>query len=460
MTDNNEQLTSKLPGFSIKLDKRNWTQWWDQLVKISIANTDVFQLITMGIQPDWTMPQLTIANASGVGPPRVRAPKYAPDGDEEGGKELWKDDCSEVKRKKVKYETDLNYIFVMIIRNPDELISAELEQLTDYRDKMVNKDIVWLLEKLQYIATGHGGASVAFDALDYIELKPESYDRAGFIKLAKDAANSRKRFLSRNPDTKLLLEAFLDAIMVMKLKGFVQLKDKLNEIYSKKVWPTTEEMVNDMMNYLTALEAANRNDENHGQLKANIAKLEENEYKLMALAVEMQELQEIVNSGREEVNAFKANIEAYTSSIPTSKNIKRPFGAKQSKKKDETSKQTKTRVKFCLNCGKSGHQYRECKEKKSVCGSCGKHHHTTMHNTVLEIIARRDKRIPFYSNQKNNVEDQAANILDIDYSDDSVMDELEESYNSMIQEEYEHAYTGDLDDDLDIEDLAQAMHRM
>ena len=55
-------------------------------------------------------------------------------------------------------------------------------------------------------------------------MKPESYDRAGFIKLAKDAANSRKRFMSRNTDTKMLLEAFLDAIMVMKLKGFAQLK--------------------------------------------------------------------------------------------------------------------------------------------------------------------------------------------------------------------------------------------
>ena len=30
----------------------------------------------------------------------------------------------------------------------------------------------------------------------------------------------------------------------------------------------------------------------------------------------------------------------------------------------------------------------------------------------------------------------------------------------MIQEEHERAYTGDLDDELDIEDLAQAMHRM
>ena len=108
----------------------------------------------------------------------------------------------------------------MIIRNSDELISAELEQCAEYAQKMIEKDIIWLIEKLQFIATGHGGASVALDALEYIELKADTYDRAGFVKLARDAANSRKRFLSRNPDTKLLLEAFLDAIMVLKLKGF------------------------------------------------------------------------------------------------------------------------------------------------------------------------------------------------------------------------------------------------
>ena len=109
--------------------------------------------------------------------------------------------------------------------------------------------------------------------------------------------------MSRNSDTKMLLEAFLDAIMVMKLKGFGQLKDKLNEIYSKKVWPTTDEIVNDIMNYMTALEAANRNDDNHGQLKANMAELEEEEYKLMALAAEMKNLQERVSSKREKIIA-------------------------------------------------------------------------------------------------------------------------------------------------------------
>jgi hypothetical protein len=459
MIDNNDQLY-KLPGFSIKLDKRNWTQWWDQLVKISISNTAVYQLITKGIVPDWTAPQLTIANTSETGPTYIRAPKYSPDGDDEGGKELWKEDCSEVKRRKLKYEMDLNYIFVMIIRNPDELISAELEQLTEYEDKLVEKDIVWLLDKLQFIATGHGGGSVAFDALDYIELKPESYDRAGFIKLAKDAANSRKRFMSRNSDTKMLLEAFLDAIMVMKLKGFPQLKDKLNNIYSKKVWPTAEEIVNDILNYMTALEASNRNDGNHGQMKANIAELEENEYKLMALAIKMQELQRKVNSGREKVNALKASIEKYTSNIPMSKNAKRSFGARLSEK-DKTSNKSRTKRIFCLNCGRSGHKYRECKEKKTVCGTCGEYHHTTMHKTVSGIIAKREKKAPFYRSKKNSGEDQAVDIPDIDFSDDSMMDELEESYNSMIQEEHKHAYTRELDEDeLDIEDLAVAMHRM
>ena len=459
MTDN-EQKNNKSAGFSIKLSKKNWSQWWDELMKICMENTAVYQLITNGTEPDWTLPQLTIANPFGPIPARVRAPKYSPDGDDEGGKEIWKDDCSEIRRRKHKYETDLSHIFVMIIRNPDELISAELEQLTDYQIKMEQKNILWLLEKLQYITTGHGGASVALDALDYIELKPESYDRAGFIKLAKDAANSRKRFISRNTDTKKLLEAFLDAIMVMKLKGFAQLKDKLNEIYSKKVWPTTEEIVNDMMNYMTALEAANRNDDNHGQLKANIAELEEGEYKLMALATEMQNLREEVNSKREIVSAYKANVDAFVSGIPVSKHMKKSFGVKHTKKDDSTGKKS-PRMNLCLNCGKNGHQWRECTEKKAVCGSCGKHHHTTMHKTIQEIIARRENRLPFNRGQKkSNAEDQAANILDIDYSDESVMDELEESYNSMIQEEHELAYTGDLDDDLDIEDLAQAMHRM
>jgi hypothetical protein len=180
----------------------------------------------------------------------------------------------------------------------------------------------------------------------------------------------------------------------------------------------------------------------------------------MALAVEMKNLQERVSSKREKINAYKADIEAFVSNTSMSKYVKRPPGGRQLKK-DETAGKRLLKMNLCLNCGKSGHQWKECTESKAVCGSCGRHHHTTMHKTVLEIIARRENRLPFNRrNQKNNAEDQAANVLDIDYSDDSVMDELEESYNSMIQEEYEHAYTGDLDDDLDIEDLAQAMNRI
>ena len=180
------------------------------------------------------------------------------------------------------------------------------------------------------------------------------------------------------------------------------------------------------MNYMTALEADNRNDDNHGQLKANIAELEEGEYKLMALAVEMQDLREEVNSKREIVSAYKANVEAFVSGTPVSKHMKKSFGVKQPKK-DETAGKKLQRMNLCLNCGKSGHQWKECTEKKAVCGSCRRHHHTTMHKTVLEIIARREHRMPFNRSQKNNLEDQAANVLDIDYSDDAVMDMLEES---------------------------------
>ena len=457
--EEHSQHNTKLPGFTIKLDKRNWTQWNDQMIKMSLMSSSPYNLITKNEKPDWTAPKLTeinpLSNGTNGQPPRIRTTKYHNDGDEEGGIEMYKEDCKELKSKKTKYESDLSSLFVMIIRNPDELISAELEQMPEYPDKMAEKDIIWLIDKLQFIATGHGGASVALDALDYIELKAETYDRSGFIKLAKEAANARKRFMSRNQDTKLLLETFLDAIMVLKLKGFIQLKDKLNDIYSKKVWPTTDEIVSDAMNYLTTLEAANRSEDNHGQLKANIVELEEDEYKLLALATQMMDLKDRVNTNKEKIKAYRSSIEAFT--VSTSNKSKR--NVKHSQKEENSQK-----THYCLNCGKTGHTWRNCKDKKAICGTCGKYHHTTMHKTVLEIIARREKKtkLPFYTEKKDaGGETHNANATDIDYDDESIMDDLEESYNSMIQETPEQAYVGeDLDDEIDIDDLVAAVNRM
>ena len=87
-----------------------------------------------------------------------------------------------------------------------------------------------------------------------------------------------------------------------------------------------------------------------------------------------------------------------------------------------------------------------------------------MHKTVLEIIARREKKtkLPFYTEKKDaGGETHNANATDIDYDDESIMDDLEESYNSMIQETPEQAYVvEDLDDEIDIDDLVAAVNRM
>ena len=106
--ENEQQFTSnRIPGFTIKLDKRNWTQWSDQLNKISLVNSTLYRLITTNQIPDWTVPKLTMVGPNGN---RVRAARYNNDGDEEGGLELYKEDCKELKMRKLKYESDLSQL--------------------------------------------------------------------------------------------------------------------------------------------------------------------------------------------------------------------------------------------------------------------------------------------------------------------------------------------------------------
>jgi hypothetical protein len=47
----------------------------------------------------------------------------------------------------------------------------------------------------------------------------------------------------------------------------------------------------------------------------------------------------------------------------------------------------------CINCGKPGHMYVECKEPMSMCSNCSGTHHASMHEQVQSLRRTRDERV-------------------------------------------------------------------
>ena len=76
------------------------------------------------------------------------------------------------------------------------------------------------------------------------------------------------------------------------------------------VWPTSAVIISDILHYLNTIEIVDNQmggDSTHGQLKAHMVELENQDMKMMALAAQMQILQKYSDGLRATIEAEKGD---------------------------------------------------------------------------------------------------------------------------------------------------------
>ena len=69
--------------------------------------------------------------------------------------------------------------------NINSEIGNQLQNIADYREHVANNNLIWMLRNIEFVATGHGGASIAMDAVAYRKVELKEYTRKGFNEFCK-----------------------------------------------------------------------------------------------------------------------------------------------------------------------------------------------------------------------------------------------------------------------------------
>ena len=418
------------------LDKNNFPLWQESLLTAAAEHPSLLTLLLTGIEQTFEVPVLTTME----GDNRVRKPEYA---DPEAGVTIWKSEYDAVIKKRTYYfEVAKPRMTSRILGSLDASIRTILTQEKDYQVKVQEADVLWIYQRCEFIATGHGGASIGMDVLALIEIKGDATNVNGFSVMSKQFTDVANRLLGRDADKGKILEAVMDALFVMKLQSFPELDTKRREIYTKTVWPSRTELIPSIQNFLTTVTAAEKGgDPGHGQLKAHLTRLEQD-------TLELAQLQE------KEV-ALRARIGESRNTLMNRGIVSANYGPVEHEAFASTaSKKYGEDTKICFNCGKKGHLYKDCSIRpasKCTVDGCGGNHHTSTHHVVKAIEARRDRtkrtQQPWAMKKK-----QIANLSSAEQWSEDTFDAMDESYCSMVQG-FQTSFE-DLDDNIDFEALA------
>ena len=409
-----------------RLNRKNFSSWLEQLTKVWKKNNAVHLLLVTRRPAAFIFPELfqaALPNAA-PGAAQVRFPRYLG----EDGMHRWKKDYDNVSRIEQEYITYAQpRCMADILKNMDSEIANQLQGIEGYNERVSANDIVWMIERAEFVSTGHGGASIAMDVIAYLKIELGGHTHKDFTAFCKAESDARKRLLGRDPDPAVILAAILDSHWMISLKDMPSLRDKIRVIYELAAWPTAQVQAPIFSNYLTTLEAAEgTGGDSHGQLRAHVA-MEAAKASLKTHLLGAEKCNEIIRAHQAKIDEGDSIIAMYT----------RQAKGKQGRNGSTYTGPHGSIDKMCFRCGSKGHMYRDCTvTRQAKCATCGEQHHTNAHELVQELKAKRAAKKPSGTklpwNERNDVDGNLCS-----------MDDMLEAYEGLLLD--------DLDDTDDVE---------
>ena len=412
------------------LNRQNHAKWQECLYKRWKKNNEVYHVLTTKQEAVFEFPELNLP--IGADGRELRRAIYAGD----AGLFKWKKDYDKVDAIKTYFDTQARPKCMSdIMQYMDSEIGNQISGIADYAARVQNNDIIWMLGRAEFVATGHGGASIAMDAIAHSKVELKGFTHKDYVDFCKAESDARKRLLGRDPDPAVILAAILDSGWIMSLKNHPMLKDKIRMIFELAVWPTTAVQAPIFANYLTTVEAAEgAGSDSYGQLKAHLA-VEDAKTNLSMHLKEADKWYEVIEAHQIEIDESENVLALYTKTAGKGKRFTAGKAGGPFISKDLVDK-------ICFKCGMKGHLYKDCTSRTTPkCSKCAEQHHTNVHEIVQDLKARRTRRgTPWTAPVRGDIEGNLCSSSD-----------LLEAYEGMMMD--------DLDNEQDIEAMAAAMQQ-
>ena len=448
-----------------RLTKKNWDIWWAIITKKAILDAELYTLVTDGVEPVFVPQPLDIPELDAAGQPVMRGgdivmmanPYYR--GQEDERRRRYAFEEARMWKKEITFmETTRRQFISGILCSLSKEIDDSLSGIPEYHVRIRTYDIAWIIEKIQFIATGSGGMSIAADALNLSRQKITEFSLEGLTDYGRRRREAKARLYSRSDDTAVLLHAMEFSQFITEMMSFEPLAHKAKETLTLPAEQQREEpLLAGFVDYMTSLTAIQQsNADSYGQVKGHMTDIELSNAKSklighMAAAEEWQGKLEVhhaaVKEGDELIAMMSKGHGKYT----------KKGGGRVDKKGKSDGRETHS--KLCFNCAEEGHLYATCPLLKSgkptKCSTCGKPHHTDVHSIVAEVEEKlkRKGKAPW---SRGGTVAHASDIHDAAEGMDG-KERIIAAFKSMcaarVAQNSSDSDDEDLDDEFDLEDV-------
>jgi len=416
-------LSTMRDGSRFMLEMDNWVKWREHLVAYFKRSNDVYTLLTSGRSPVFDLPNMVEPVMYGEGELRRQSLNAAgalvwrtnPIYDRPDGELLYREQRKEMKDRMQKFnEIDLPKLMSILSVHVGITVHNKVTSMPEYDTKYRDNDACWIMEALEFVATGRGAHTVHMSSVSILKMKPLGTDQASIAAYFKEFIEERRK-LKACGTAETVLNAMIDSAFIMSMRGVPALSKEMDEIWKSDQWPNTDDCIDKWMKILTVKAALSPTPEDEtGKLVAHSANMNMKERISWVEDTQSQ----IANMQRQLAKVSFDDPVAYAVATGGSGIGKKKIGVGKGKSAE----------RLCFNCMSKDHLYADCPEIKVTCSVCKKQHHTKVHDTVekLKAAMQRGKKV------KKRASTQHQTYISDETEDDDYVDPMMEGYNSML----------------------------
>jgi len=410
-------------GSKFMLEMDNWVKWKEHLMQHFRTSNDVYGLLSTGIMPVFDLPELVtpIVNANGMqaadaeGNLRwARTPEFnRPDGEL-----LYRERRKEVSDNSYRFhKVDLPRLMMILSVHIGTAVHNKITAMPEYNDRYRDGDAVWMLQSLEFVATGRGAHTIHMSAVNILKMKPTGYDQGPVFAYFKEYMEECSRLMACGTEGEIL-RAVLDSAFIMSMRGSPMLAKEMDEIWKSDRWPTREDCIDSWTKIYTVKGALPALEDETGKLIAHTANMSINDRISWVEGTQNS----IADMQRQLARASHEDPVAYAAATA---------GTMASRKKSMTM-QKKQNERLCFNCMSKEHLYADCPLAKTTCAICQRQHHTKVHDAVEKLKGDQQRKRDGLKKGKKPGGFQHQSYVSDEVEEDEHTDPLMEGYNSMV----------------------------
>ena len=282
------------------------------------------------------------------------------------------------------------YAWTVLEQNVSERMMSQVRiPPAEYETKRSQLDYFWLSEKIKFIHTGEGAHSITLQVMKLLTARMDGDGHreynAHFTKIITDITR-------RGTTPQALVPIIINTAYHYGLRGNGNhfYTHELNKLLTLPELPNYEITMGHMTTLHTALRGIDEysNNVNNGVVQANAADANRPPRKL----------------------SNNHNSSNSTNKTTASSDVNTVYGD------------------MCLNCARKGHMARDCTSPPSVCDTCRKSHHSSLHKVVQAV---KDKRSKMKTSRRQPVKRSTSQMI---------------QKAKLKDAPFQEAYTGEIDD--------------